>query len=301
MATFGGGFVTAYKIANWTKYYENNRTRELKKMAWVPMPNKFDGDGYTYLVDHENGAAYFGAWCALVEVASRCDVRGTLLRNGGLPHDAESLSRITRLPIELWDEVLPRLVSIGWIERYEIPQEGAGFPQEGATAPHPSANERNGTERNGKNGKANILSGCQGHPDDEAAQFIHRQEQEDKKAPAAEIIAYFNEHCRTNYNPKTEYIHRLIKARWNDGFRLTDFKAVIDIKAAQWLTDPKMVRYLRPVTLFAPSKFDGYLNEARQKVTIDKQICPKCGMSGGRHPESCPMAAKAEEDDDTPF
>jgi hypothetical protein len=163
--------MTAYKIVGWGKYYENNRTRELKRMAWVPMPNKFDGDGYTYLVDGPTGAACFGAWCALVEVASRCDVRGTLLRTGGAPHDSESLSRITRLPEKIWNEVLPILVSIGWIERYEIPQEGAGIPQEGAgipqegagipqegatavrPAPHPSAMERNGTERNGKNNR----------------------------------------------------------------------------------------------------------------------------------------------------
>ncbi len=141
--------MTVYRITNWAKYYENNRTRELKKMAWVPMPNKFDGDGYTDLVGHENGAAYFGAWCALVEVASRCEERGTLLRNGHLPHDGESLARITRLPAKLWNEVLPRLLSIGWIEKYTIPQEGAELPQEDATAPHPSAMERNGTERNG--------------------------------------------------------------------------------------------------------------------------------------------------------
>lgn len=133
------------QIVDWGKHYENNRTRELKKMAWVPMPNRHDGDGYTRLLDHPNGAAHFGAWCALVEVASRCDIRGTLLGSTGEAIETDSLSRMTRIPTEIWAEVLPRLVTIGWIKEYKIPQEGAGLPQEGAAPAHLVA--MNGMER----------------------------------------------------------------------------------------------------------------------------------------------------------
>ena len=135
----------AITIVDWNVHYENNRTRELKHLAWVPMPNRHDGDGYTELVDHPNGAAHFGAWCALVEVASRCDERGTLLRRGAEPHDEASLARMTRLPESLWREVLPRLVSIGWITGYGIPHDGAEIPHEGALN---ELNEQNGTELN---------------------------------------------------------------------------------------------------------------------------------------------------------
>mgnify|MGYP001573014906 CR=1 FL=1 len=137
----------AIEIVDWDKHYENNRTRDLKQMQWVPMPNRQDGDGYTELVDHPNGAAHFGIWCALVQVASRCDPRGTLLRDSAVPHDCDSLARMTRLPIQLWQEALPRLLSIGWIRDCEIPQEGA-------TIPHPSA--MNGMEWNGKNGMEKV-------------------------------------------------------------------------------------------------------------------------------------------------
>jgi hypothetical protein len=57
--------VTFYRVKDWSKIYENNRTRELKRMDWVPIPNKMDGDGFTELVDHPNGAAHLGAWLAL--------------------------------------------------------------------------------------------------------------------------------------------------------------------------------------------------------------------------------------------
>ena len=141
------------EIVDWERHYENNRTRELKKMQWVPMPNRHDGDGYTQLLDHPRGAAHFGAWCALVEVASKCDVRGTLMRDGDKPHDEASLARITRIPEKVWKEALPRLLNIGWIKGYTIPHNGATFPQEGAGKSQVVAIELNGMERKGKEGR----------------------------------------------------------------------------------------------------------------------------------------------------
>jgi hypothetical protein len=145
------------RIRNWKEIYENNRTKELRRMEWVPMPNRMDGSGYTELLDHEDGAAHFGAWVALVEIASRCEPRGTLvrdsrrnmrecrtdlrdcrmnLRDGVVPHDSKSLSRISRISSAVFDDVIPRLLLIGWLEEVdptdEMSHEGAGSPHEGA-------------------------------------------------------------------------------------------------------------------------------------------------------------------------
>lgn len=123
-----------YRIRNWSTLFENNRTRELKRIDWVPVPNRMDSLGYLTLVDHPNGAAHLGAWLAILEIASRRfpkEDRGTLPHDGaGLP---QALARISRLPAELFAEVLPRLTQLQWIEQYsEIPQLGAGFPQDDA-------------------------------------------------------------------------------------------------------------------------------------------------------------------------
>src|SRR5687767_7543220 len=105
------------RIVDWDKHFENNRTKELKKLSWVPFPNKHDGDGFTELLDHPNGAAHYGAWCAIVQVASKCDPRGTLSRDGARPHDVASLSRITRIPEPVLTEAIQRLINpIGWLE-----------------------------------------------------------------------------------------------------------------------------------------------------------------------------------------
>lgn len=152
-----------YRIVNWHDNFENNRSRELKKLDWVPIPNKLEGDGYTELLDHDNGAAHYGAWCALVLIASKCDPRGTLVRDGARPHDFRSLARMTRVPVAVWEEAIPRLVHIGWLEIIDAQDveiqavtatetQVAPIPQAGATIPQDDAEERlrKGRELKGK-------------------------------------------------------------------------------------------------------------------------------------------------------
>lgn len=147
-----------YRITRWHDHFENNRTRELKRLDWVPVPNKMDGDGYTELVGHDNGAAHLGAWLAIVEVASKCDPRGTLLRENLTPHDAGSLSRVTRLPTPVFTEVLPRLVRIGWVELYNLEtQEVITIPQDDAIKSQDAAHIE-GKGREGKSESASALS-----------------------------------------------------------------------------------------------------------------------------------------------
>lgn len=124
---------TLYRIKDWSKHFENNRTRDLLRMTFVCVPNKQDGDGYTDLLDHPDGVAHYGAWMAIILAASKCGTRGTLLRGTGEPHDARSLSRMTRVPVSVIQATLPRLVSIGWIETETITgKDDAEIPQAGA-------------------------------------------------------------------------------------------------------------------------------------------------------------------------
>ena len=77
--------------------------------------------------------------------------------------------------------------------------------------------------------------------------------------PYKDIIDYLNQKTGKHFRAGKETLAH-IRARWNTGFRLEDFKSVIDIKCEQWLKDAKMMAYLRPETLFG-TKFDSYLNE----------------------------------------
>lgn len=143
-----------YKIANWAKSFENNRTKELKTLNWVPIPNKQDGDGYTLVMDSENGPAIYGAWIACVQIASRCDPRGTLLRDSGKPHDAYSLARMSRFPQEVIQQMLDLLSSpdINWLDVTicEQPATQCGNPASPCGKIASPCLEGNGREGNGK-------------------------------------------------------------------------------------------------------------------------------------------------------
>ena len=82
-----------------------------------------------------------------------------------------------------------------------------------------------------------------------------------EKIPYAEIINYLNNKASTHYRVSSKKPKQLIKARWHEGFKLHDFKRVIDIKVKEWLYDAIMNKYLRPETLFG-TKFESYLNES---------------------------------------
>ncbi len=151
-----GSGMKAYRIKGWDKHYENNRSREIKKPEWLPLPNSFDGRGYMELCDHPAGMSHYGAWCMLLGAASRMPLRGLLVSDSGRPLSVKDLARMTRGSAKAFEEALPRLIGIGWVEEIdhvtvvkdansaalgedaegqknaELTPQGAGIPQEGA-------------------------------------------------------------------------------------------------------------------------------------------------------------------------
>ncbi|GGP17279.1 conserved phage C-terminal domain-containing protein [Oceanobacillus neutriphilus] len=89
-----------------------------------------------------------------------------------------------------------------------------------------------------------------------------------KDIPYVEIINYLNDATGKKYRSSTNKTKTTIKARWNEGFRLDDFKKVIDTKTTEWKSDAKMSQYLRPETLFG-NKFEGYLNQQAEQQPPD--------------------------------
>ena len=75
-----------------------------------------------------------------------------------------------------------------------------------------------------------------------------------------DIVSYLNEKTGKGYKYTSKATRNLIDARVKEGFKLEDFKKVIDTKAESWKNDKKMSQYLRPNTLFG-TKFESYLNE----------------------------------------
>lgn len=109
----------------------------------------------------------------------------------------------------------------------------------------------------------------------------HRQECKNNKnniysENALEVLSYLNEKTGRRYR-----IIKHIEARLKDGATVEECRNVIDIKT----TDPHFIqnpKYLNPETLFRPSNFDRYKNEAiplkieNPKSTLIS-VCSRCG------------------------
>lgn len=108
--------------------------------------------------------------------------------------------------------------------------------------------------------------------DKEKEEEVDKEKEKEKEIPFKDIISYLNDKTSSNYKPSTKKTKDLIRARWNEGFTLDDFKHVIDVKVQEWLNNREMNKYLRPETLFG-TKFESYLNQ-------------KGGKPGGKDPNA---------------
>jgi uncharacterized phage protein (TIGR02220 family) len=135
---------------------------------------------------------------------------------------------------------------------------------------------QNDTQNEIQNGKQNDT---QDEAQNEHINKTKRNETKQENIPYAEIVAYLNERTGSSFRPTTKATQTLIRARWREGFRIDDFKRVIDNKTEEWGNDPKMSQYLRPETLFG-TKFESYLNAKRKAV--DDHAKPRTSPPRGR-------------------
>lgn len=78
-----------------------------------------------------------------------------------------------------------------------------------------------------------------------------------------DVVNYLNEKSGKNFRVSIQ-TKKLIDARLNESFLIDDFYRVIDNQCEKWLSDEKMIDYIRPQTLFG-NKFESYLNTIKKK------------------------------------
>jgi len=98
--------------------------------------------------------------------------------------------------------------------------------------------------------------------------------------PFKEIIEDLNSKTGKKYRSTGKATQMLIRAIWDEGFRLEDFEKVHKYQVDKWKDDPKMSEYLRPATLYGASKFEGYLNAPPMEKKKDPtcSACSACGF-----------------------
>lgn len=244
--------MTLYRIANWSSLYENNRTRELKSLTWVPFPNSHDGDGYTALMSHKNAEALLGAFVVIVQVASKCDPRGTLLRGPAMPHTAASIARITRFSErtiqQCFDACCDR--EIGWILREKL-NESDEIARE-CDNPAGTCDE--------------IAGGCLEGKGREGKEENGKEPPPDKYSKARILLFWLNEKAGRQYRETADNLS-LIQSRLDEvGSDIEGVKLMILRQVELWKGDLTMSEFLRPETLFRKSKFPSYYDNRNLPV-----------------------------------
>lgn len=78
---------------------------------------------------------------------------------------------------------------------------------------------------------------------------------------AKQVLTHLNQTTGSRYQACKSSMEN-IRARLGEGFTPDELVLVVDYSAVEWGGDLKMAKYLRPTTLFQPSKFPGYLQSA---------------------------------------
>lgn len=141
-----------YRIRDWSALYENSRSRKVEDLRWVPIPNHHDGETFSLIMAHPEGAVIFASWVLLVQIASKCNPRGTLVRGNGVPHSAISLSAKCRAPATWFEIALNYLeTNTDWLVVEEVTTERHSPTTQ--LAPEYQSSAEEGKEGNGKNGR----------------------------------------------------------------------------------------------------------------------------------------------------
>ncbi|GJK30840.1 hypothetical protein TUM17556_27590 [Enterobacter asburiae] len=78
---------------------------------------------------------------------------------------------------------------------------------------------------------------------------------------AKQVLTHLNQVTSSRYQVSTTSLQN-IRARIGEGYTVEELSLVVDYCNAKWSEDLTMAAYLRPQTLFQPSKFPGYLKSA---------------------------------------
>jgi hypothetical protein len=139
----------SYQIIEWDKHYENNRSRQVERLHWVSVPNRHDGEGYSLIMADTRAAEIFAAWILIVQVASKCHPRGSLVRDDGTPMSLRAISLKTRGDLKWFEYAIPKLLEVGWIQPLTT-ECHLGAPRRQVTDANLTPPCEEGREENGK-------------------------------------------------------------------------------------------------------------------------------------------------------
>lgn len=119
-----------YRVLNWERVFENNKSRERDACSFVCVPNKQHGMSFSRIMAEPDGGAIYGIWCLILGACSQQKKprAGWLTEDGhqtGTPWAPSDLALKFRRPEAEITRALDFLCSpkIGWMEGEKTSQD----------------------------------------------------------------------------------------------------------------------------------------------------------------------------------
>ena len=242
---------------------------ESKRFYWLKLKSDFfEDDTIRFIEEQENGVLYVNFYLKLCLKSIIND--GKLIRFVGntlIPYDVKSLSKLTNTDVDTVMVAMELFKKIGLIEILDTGEIYLSQINEMIGSETDKAQlmrKKRAREKLESNIVTQTLPECYTENRDKSLE--NRDKSIDINIPYKEIVDFLNLTAGTKYKSSTPKTKECIKARWNEGFRLDDFKTVISKMSAKWMgTD--FEQYLRPQTLFG-TKFENYLNSPEVKKNV---------------------------------
>lgn len=243
-------------------------------VEWIKLTtDMFDNKKIKYIRTLPEGNNIVLIWVMLLTMAGRCNASGMIFITENIPYNVDILADELRFEKSIVTLALNTLAKFGMIicdeeqfciSNWEEYQNVDGMERIKEQTRLRVAKHRDKKKQIGCNVTVTLpVTQCNAGEEEieEDKEYISK---DILSIPYSEIVDYLNKKTGKNFRSSTPKTQKLIKARWNEGYRLEDFFQVIDTKCSQWLKDTKMNKYLQPETLFG-TKFEGYLNENVKK------------------------------------
>lgn len=252
----------------------------MAEISWIKLKTTmFDDEKIRLIQSLPEADAILVIWIRLLVLAGKTNDDGLIYIQRNMPYTEEMLATLFDKPVSV---VRLALVTLQQFEMVDLGEDGliaiSNWEKHQNIEGMDKIREQNRLRKAKQREKQKLLTDVTGQSRDSHATDIDKELDIDKEkdintmsssdeqddVPYKEIVDYLNLKTSKSYKYSTSKTKSLIKARWNEGFRVDDFKKVIDNKCFEWIGNPGMAKYLRPETLFG-TKFEGYLNENNLK------------------------------------
>ncbi len=247
------------------------------EISWIKLSvNIFDDEKMKLIDEMPENDAIFRIWVYLLSLAGKTNDSGLVYLSNHIPYTDEMISALCNRPVSTVRLALKTFRDFGLIEIYndnlisisnwEKHQNIDGMDK---------IREQNRIRKQAQRERQALLSGHVTSRDSHATEEDKNKSKNKKKnnntmsdksddvIPYSKILEYLNKKTGRSFR-NVEANKKLIKARWNEGYKLEDFKTVVDNMVSNWsgkmFNGVPAENYLQPKTLFS-NKFDSYLNQ----------------------------------------